>query len=83
MPELPEIETIRLFLDDVLVNKEIVDVNILEERMFHGKKEDLLNSKIIATDRRGKVLILVLKKDKEKKYLSFHLKLSGQGSCEE
>ncbi len=78
MPELPEVETIRLFLHQCLIGKEIRSCEILVPKMFHGNPKDLENAVVIDTDRKGKVLTLVLEKKGRKQYLSFHLKLSGQ-----
>lgn len=78
MPELPEVETIRLFLHQKLIGKEIISADILVPKMFHGDPKILEKAVIIDTDRKGKVLSLVLNKEGTKYYLSFHLKLSGQ-----
>lgn len=78
MPELPEVETIRLFLHRPLVGKTITHTEILEKKMFHGDPNLLEQAVIRDTDRKGKVLTLVLSSNKKRLYLSFHLKLSGQ-----
>jgi formamidopyrimidine-DNA glycosylase len=39
MPELPEIETVRLQLSQVLPGKEIEKIEILKPKSFIGKKE--------------------------------------------
>lgn len=78
MPELPEVETIRLFLHQKLIGKEIIKADILVPKMFHGDPKELKKAVITDTDRKGKVFTLILKNDGKKQYLSFHLKLSGQ-----
>lgn len=75
MPELPEVETIRLQLKAKIIGKTIENIEILEKKQFIGKKEEVLDAKIIDIERVGKVLILVLDNNK---FLSFHLKLTGQ-----
>jgi formamidopyrimidine-DNA glycosylase len=76
MPELPEIESIRLHLDPIIVGKTIASIKLLEPSMFHGSVEDVIGATISSTSRKGKVLILHLAESNS--FLSFHLKLSGQ-----
>lgn len=78
MPELPEVETIRLFLHQHLIGKEIIKTDISVPKMFHGVPSELKNAVVKNTDRKGKVLTFVLQKQSRTSYLSFHLKLSGQ-----
>jgi formamidopyrimidine-DNA glycosylase len=75
MPELPEIETIRLYLKDFLINKEITDIEILSKKQFPQEKEEVLGRKVVDISRFAKVLVLKLD---NKKTLAVHLKLSGQ-----
>ena len=79
MPELPEVETIRLQLKSKIIGKIIKSVEILEKKQFIGKKEDVIGRKIVDIERCGKVLIFKLYKlDKHYNYLNIHLKLTGQ-----
>lgn len=75
MPELPEIETIKIGLRKYLIGKKIVDVEINILKMFVGKKEDIVGAKIINLKRIGKGLIIELD---NKFVLAVHLKMTGQ-----
>lgn len=74
MPELPEVETIRLFLSKHLPGKKIIDIEIREQKQFHGEPKLVLFKTIKTIGRTGKILHIQL----DHLYLSFHLKLSGQ-----
>lgn len=75
MPELPEVETIRRGLSKLILNKKIVQVDILEGKSFLGSKTEVLNTKIINLKRRGKALIFNL--DNQNSFL-VHLRMTGQ-----
>ncbi|OGK16530.1 DNA-formamidopyrimidine glycosylase [Candidatus Roizmanbacteria bacterium RIFCSPHIGHO2_01_FULL_39_12b] len=75
MPELPEVETIRRYLQQKIVNKTITKINVLDKSQFHGDQKDVVNNRIVAVERLGKVLAIKLE---DKTYLNFHFKLSGQ-----
>jgi formamidopyrimidine-DNA glycosylase len=64
MPELPEIETIKRYLEKDLIGRKIKDVKILNKKSFIGDKRKILNSKIFKIERRGKMLIFKLAADK-------------------
>jgi formamidopyrimidine-DNA glycosylase len=64
MPELPEIETIKIYLEKDLIGKKIKDVEILDKKSFLGDKKKILNFKIVKIERRGKILIFKLTTDK-------------------
>jgi len=82
MPELPEVETIRTDLLEKIVNKKIVNLQIKKVKLVKNTqkffKDFLLNAKFSYIDRIGKLLIFVVKKGKEEKYLLVHLKMTGQ-----
>ncbi len=90
MPELPEIETIKRYLEKDLIGRKIKDVKILNKKSFIGDKKKILNSKILKIERRGKTLVFKLHADKRGSQrrltrinsiglnLVFHLKLTGQ-----
>ena len=82
MPELPEVETIRVDLSDKIVNKKIVKIDVRKVKLVKNTqkvfKGFLLNSKFSYIDRIGKLLIFVVKKGRQEKYLLVHLKMTGQ-----
>jgi formamidopyrimidine-DNA glycosylase len=75
MPELPEVETIRLGLQKYLVGRKIVDVQIRIPKIFVGDKKDVIGAKIVDIKRIGKGLIIELDNDF---VLAVHLKMTGQ-----
>lgn len=75
MPELPEVEIIRLFLETHLINKNISNLKIISPKSFIGDKKSLLDQKIIKFTRIGKQLSLHLQ---NKLIILFHLKMTGQ-----
>lgn len=78
MPELPEVESIRQFLQNVILEKIVISVDVFADRMIAGDPGLLTNAKVINTNRKGKILNLELTKHNVKIFASFHLKLSGQ-----
>lgn len=75
MPELPEVETVRRFLDAYILGKTISHVEILSPKSFIGDSKLVKGQKIISTSRLGKQLSLHLKNGL---ILLFHLKMTGQ-----
>jgi formamidopyrimidine-DNA glycosylase len=75
MPELPEIETIKRYLEKDLIGRKIKDVKIINKKSFIGDKKKILNSKILKIERKGKMLVFRLNNSLN---LVFHLKLTGQ-----
>lgn len=75
MPELPEVETIRLGLQKYLVGCKIVDVQIKIPKMFVGNKNDVIGAEVVGLKRIGKGLIIELDNDF---VLAVHLKMTGQ-----
>lgn len=79
MPELPEVETIRLGLAKLLPGKVVKDVWHDWPKSFPNAPADvaqfLLHSKITSVQRRAKVLIINLS---SKYSLMIHLKMTGQ-----
>ena len=71
MPELPEIETIKRYLEKDLIGRKIKDVKILNKKSFIGDKRKILNSKILKIERRGKMLIFKLDADKRTPHQKF------------
>lgn len=75
MPELPEVETIRLGLQKYLVGRKIQDVQVGIPKMFAGEKRDVIGAKIVDLRRIGKGLIIELDNGF---VLAVHLKMTGQ-----
>ncbi|MFH0937514.1 MAG: bifunctional DNA-formamidopyrimidine glycosylase/DNA-(apurinic or apyrimidinic site) lyase [Candidatus Daviesbacteria bacterium] len=75
MPELPEVETIRLGLQNKIVGKKITDLEILSSKIFQGDKKEVIGSKVTGIRRRSKILIIDLDSNFS---LVIHLKLTGQ-----
>jgi formamidopyrimidine-DNA glycosylase len=75
MPELPEVETVRLGLQKYLVGHKIEDVEVRVVKIFVGRKEDIIGAKIVGLKRMGKGLIIELDNDF---VLAVHLKMTGQ-----
>ena len=78
MPELPEVESIRIYIHDLIIGKEIKSIDVFATRMIIGDQNNLINAKVHNTYRKGKVLSIHFKKNGEDLHASFHLKLSGQ-----
>ena len=75
MPELPEVETVRRQLEQVVVGKKVAEVVVLKDKSWNGDTAQVDGESIIAVKRRSKVLILRLKNELS---LMIHLKMSGQ-----
>ena len=75
MPELPEVETIRLGLEKYLVGHKILDVEIKVLGIFDGSKKNVVGAKVVEVQRKGKGLIVVLDNGYS---LAIHVKLTGQ-----
>ena len=75
MPELPEVETIRLFLKDKIIGKKIRSIEIINPKSFQGNHKIVINSQIISLSRIGKQLSIFLNNDY---LLLIHLKMTGQ-----
>ncbi len=79
MPELPEVETIRLGLGRLLPGKKVVAVDFNWDKSFPNTPLDveqfIIGAKVIAVNRRAKVLLI----DLSTRYtLVIHLKMTGQ-----
>ena len=85
MPELPEVEVLRLRLDSLLANKKLVDVDVLKSRVVRPELPKLLKDKIVnctisKVRRRGKFLWLELKHFQSESTfpLIIHLGMTGR-----
>lgn len=75
MPELPEVETIRIGAKKKLVGKKITDLEVRLPKAFIGEKKNVIDAKIIDAKRVAKILELVLDSGYS---ILIHLKLTGQ-----
>lgn len=79
MPELPEVETVKLGLNKYIVGREVKSVSFDWPKSFPNSQNDvdafLIGSKICAVRRRAKVLLIDLSTDYT---LVIHLKMTGQ-----
>ena len=75
MPELPEVEVIRLFLQKHLIGKTIKNIEILSKKSFVGNPELIEGQKIISLSRTGKQLSINLTNNLT---LLVHLRMTGQ-----
>src|SRR3989344_6107263 len=74
MPELPEVETIKLVLQRKIVGLTIKNVEVRSAKTFLGKTEDVIGKKVAGVWRRAKMLGI----DLNSATLLFHLKMTGQ-----
>jgi len=79
MPELPEVETIRTGLKQLILGLNISGIEIENQKSFSVDKfsleEFLINKNVIDVNRRAKILMI----DLDSNYsLVFHLKMTGQ-----
>lgn len=75
MPELPEVEVVRLFLQSHLVGKTIADIQVLNSKSFIGDPQKIIGTQVTSFSRRGKQLSVHLS---NKLILLVHLKMTGQ-----
>ena len=75
MPELPEVETIRIQLEKYLVGHRIKDIEIRNAKYAIPEKKDLIDSKIKGVRRFAKVLSIDLSNGYS---IVIHIKLTGQ-----
>jgi formamidopyrimidine-DNA glycosylase len=75
MPELPEVEAIKLQLGKFLKGHKIVSVDARNPKTLAGDPKDIIGGKVIGTRRFGKVSVI----DLDNKYsILTHVKLTGQ-----
>jgi len=77
MPELPEVETFKNYLDSICLNKVIKNVKIRDNRVLNVPetelKKELTNKKFICSIRHGKYLFVKI----NSKFLVLHFGMSG------
>lgn len=84
MPELPEVETIRLTILPKLVDRKIISGEVLHEKMILGTTvaeflKQVSGQRITDLKRRGKYLLIELTEDF---IIGLHLRMTGQLSVE-
>ena len=75
MPELPEVETIRLGLQKYLVGHKITDVEVKLPKIISGDTKNIIGAKFISVERYGKGLVINLENGYS---IAIHIKLTGQ-----
>ena len=75
MPELPEVETMKLQLGKFLTGHKIVSVEVKNRKTFQGDEKKIIGGKVMGTRRFGKVSVIDL--DNNYSILT-HVKLTGQ-----
>ena len=75
MPELPEVETVKLGLQKYLVGHKILDVEIKAPKLFQGDTKNVTGAKVTGVRRVGKGLIIDLNNGYS---MAIHIKLTGQ-----
>jgi len=82
MPELPEVETIKRQLSEVLIGQTIKAVEVRRAKSFQDNPKDVIGKKITGIDRRAKMLIIELSHEpratSHELALLIHLKMTGQ-----
>lgn len=84
MPELPEVETIKRDLEEVIIDQTIVKVDVfrpsvVKQPEINKFKSGLKNAQIKQVIRRGKLLVIEIQtKDNKALYLTVHLRMTGQ-----
>src|SRR4030042_3999283 len=75
MPELPEVEAIKLQLGRLLEGHKILSVDVRNRKTFQGDEKNIIDAKFLGTRRFGKVTVI----DLSNKYsILTHVKLTGQ-----
>lgn len=75
MPELPEVETIRIGLETAIVGKTIEDIEIRLPKQFIGDPKAIIGAEIVNVRRYGKGLVIDLNNGYS---LAIHVKMTGQ-----
>ena len=75
MPELPEIETVKLQLQKVLPGKKIESVSVRVKKSFQGNEKLIVGKKVIGVKRLAKVLLIDLEGEMD---VAIHFKMTGQ-----
>lgn len=76
MPELPEVETIRRQLNEVLVGKKISKIEVLRQKSFDGDPNKLVGWEVGSVSRKSKLIEIYFVGKEE--MIIVHLKMTGQ-----
>ena len=87
MPELPEVHTTTTHLNSLIIGKEVFNTwsdyssphykgkkNIKDDKYFEGFSKNIIGTKIISVERRGKNILINLN---SKDIILVHLKMTG------
>ena len=75
MPELPEVETIKLGLQKYLIGYRIEKVDVRLPKIVNGDVKNIIGGKVVDVRRFGKGLVIDLDNDYS---IAIHIKLTGQ-----
>ena len=75
MPELPEVETLKRRLQEILPGKIITAIKVLHDKSFGGNPKQLQNQKILDVTRKAKIIRIHLPNNLN---ILTHLKMTGQ-----
>ena len=75
MPELPEVETVKLQLQKYLVGHTFSEIDVRNNKIFQGNVKDVTGAKVVLVRRFAKVLSIDLSNGNS---LVIHVKLTGQ-----
>ena len=75
MPELPEVETIRIGLNERVIGKKLKRLGVLCEKSFRGDAKNIIGQRISSVKRRGKALLVEWSNGM---WLMIHLRMTGQ-----
>ena len=70
MPELPEIETIKLQLQKVLIGQTIVGIEQLHKKSLQGNPQKVIGKQVVAIKRFGKMLVIELSSSHPERFAS-------------
>jgi formamidopyrimidine-DNA glycosylase len=85
MPELPEVEMARRFLESNVVNRRVVSVEVIDDGVLDGMdimtfQHDLVGRSIVSVARRGKQMFVGLD---DGSFLTVHLGMTGELSMDQ
>jgi formamidopyrimidine-DNA glycosylase len=75
MPELPEVETVKLQLQKYVIGHKLQKIEVRNRKIFQGDEKSIIGAKINAVRRFAKVLVIDLSNSQS---LVIHIKLTGQ-----
>ena len=79
MPELPEIETVKLQLERVIKGAELQRYKVLSNKIVRGNLDKIVGKKVLGVERKGKVLLIDFGPSAGSGLkLGFHFKMTGQ-----